>query len=300
VTDARRNPYLLDTPAVVSFSGGRTSGYMLYHILEAFGGTLPDNLKVIFCNTGKERPETLDFVERCSQRWGVPVVWLEYRFVETGGVRVSKRREGHTAPAGDHSWAVVDYATASRNGEPFEAIIRARNFLPNMVARFCTTEMKILTNHRYLKSLGWLDWTNAIGLRADEPQRVARNRSGRHIREEMAYPLFNAGVTEPDVLAFWNSQPFDLDLQTHEGNCDLCFLKGAGKIQRIMQDRPDLADWWIRMEQGVARLEADGGGTGRFRRDRPSYAKLLELSQRPGLFDATEDDELSISCHCTD
>lgn len=77
----RGNPYRLDTPAVVSFSGGRTSGMMLWHVIEAFGGTLPDDVKVVFANTGKERPETLDFVERCSQRWGVPVVWLEYRRV---------------------------------------------------------------------------------------------------------------------------------------------------------------------------------------------------------------------------
>ena len=32
------NPYLLDLPAVVSFSGGRTSGFMLRHILDAHGG----------------------------------------------------------------------------------------------------------------------------------------------------------------------------------------------------------------------------------------------------------------------
>ena len=33
------NPYRLTGPAVVSFSGGRTSGMMLYHIIQAHGGT---------------------------------------------------------------------------------------------------------------------------------------------------------------------------------------------------------------------------------------------------------------------
>lgn len=60
------SPYRITGPAVVSFSGGRTSGYMLWHILDAHGGALPDDVKVVFCNTGKERPETLDFVERCA------------------------------------------------------------------------------------------------------------------------------------------------------------------------------------------------------------------------------------------
>jgi 3'-phosphoadenosine 5'-phosphosulfate sulfotransferase (PAPS reductase)/FAD synthetase len=278
----KNNPYLLDTPAVISFSGGRTSGYMLWHVLQAFGGTLPDGVKVVFCNTGKERPETLDFVERCSQRWGVPVVWLEYR-CERGGKRAK------------HTFAVVDYAAASRNGEPFVAAVAARSgdsgYLPNVVSRYCTIDLKVKTAIRYLVSIGWDRWTNAVGFRADEPQRVAKlSGSNRIPREDTVCPLFKAGVASRDVLAWWKVQPFDLALEPHESNCDLCFLKGTGKLTRIMRDRPDLAAWWIAREAGGAR----------FRNDRPSYAKMLELSQRPGLFDAAEPDELSIACHCTD
>jgi len=292
------DPYRLDTPAVVSFSGGRTSGYLLWHVLQAFGGTLPDDVKVVFCNTGKERPETLDFVERCSQRWGVPVTWLEYRY--DGSAMESPSGPKRKTP-GRHSFAVVDYATASRAGEPFEAVIRARNMLPNVMARFCTVELKIRTTQRYLKSLGdkWEDgWTNAIGFRADEPQRVAKlATTNRHNREEPVAPLARAGVTEADVLAWWSNQPFDLELRQHEGNCDLCFLKGQTKLRTIMRDRPDLADWWMRMETVI---EGGQSGTGRFRIDRPPYRIQLELAQRPGLFDEFEPDELSIACHCTD
>ena len=61
------NPYLIDEPAVISFSGGRTSAYMLYKVLEAHGGRLPDHVVVAFSNTGKEMPQTLDFVDRCSK-----------------------------------------------------------------------------------------------------------------------------------------------------------------------------------------------------------------------------------------
>ena len=39
------NPYLIKGPALISFSGGRTSGYMLNHILEAHGGRLPDDVR---------------------------------------------------------------------------------------------------------------------------------------------------------------------------------------------------------------------------------------------------------------
>ena len=42
----------------ISFSGGRTSAYMLHQILEA-NGNLPDRVQVMFANTGREMPETL-------------------------------------------------------------------------------------------------------------------------------------------------------------------------------------------------------------------------------------------------
>lgn len=272
------DPFKLEGPAVVSFSGGRTSGYMLWRILEAHGGTLPEDVKVIFCNTGKERPETLDFVERCSQRWGVPVVWLEYRY-----------DNGPT-------FAVVDYESASRKGEPLKAAITARSgdsgFLPNPLIRYCTIECKIKTTIRYLKSLGWEFWNNAIGFRADEPQRVAKLK-GKHREdaEEPFVPLVTTGVTKSDIFSWWAKQPFNLNLKTHESNCDLCFLKGKGLLLQIMKDKPELAQWWIDME--------DRGG--RFRNDRPRYSKLLELAQRATLFDDIDAaDELSIACHCTD
>ena len=54
---------MIDGPQVVSFSGGRTSGFMLWHIVQAHGGTLPEHVKVVFANTGLEHPATLDFVQ---------------------------------------------------------------------------------------------------------------------------------------------------------------------------------------------------------------------------------------------
>lgn len=274
------DPFRITGPAVISFSGGRTSAYMLWRILQAHGGTLPTDVVVIFANTGKERVETLDFVEECSRRWGVPVTWLEYRYTD--------------------GFAVVTYETASRAGEPFAALIAARKFLPNPVTRFCTTELKVRVIQKYVKSCGWgPDYEMVIGLRADEPHRVAKGRRPSPDGYDKSYPLADAGLTERDVLTFWAGQPFDLRLRSHEGNCDLCFLKGAGKIETVMRDRPELAAWWIGMESTV---EHRDGGTDRFRRDRPSYAALLERSRRPTLFplDLAEPDELGGACHCTD
>jgi hypothetical protein len=77
-TRETENPYLIKGPALISFSGGRTSAYMLKMILDAHGGTLPDDVHVCFANTGKEREETLRFVHECASRWNVRVRWLEF------------------------------------------------------------------------------------------------------------------------------------------------------------------------------------------------------------------------------
>ncbi|MGB1332943.1 MAG: phosphoadenosine phosphosulfate reductase family protein, partial [Paracoccaceae bacterium] len=72
------DPYKLpDGNVLLSISGGRTSGFMLHKILQ----TNPDyreKCKIVFCNTGREMPETLDFVQDMSIHWGVEFVWLEY------------------------------------------------------------------------------------------------------------------------------------------------------------------------------------------------------------------------------
>lgn len=132
------NPYLLEGPALVSFSGGRTSAYLLKHILDAYGGRLPANVGVMFANTGREVEATLDFVRECGDRWSVPITWLEYE------------------PAGEkgRKFRVVDHATASRKGEPYEALLRERKYLPNPVARFCTSTLKIRVMRDYARSLG--------------------------------------------------------------------------------------------------------------------------------------------------
>lgn len=192
-------------------------------------------------------PETLDFVRDCEAQWGVPITWLEYR---------SKRE-----------YEVVNYETASRNGEPFEQLIVDKNYLPNMVARFCTSELKVLTIERYLKDQGITDWETAVGIRADEPRRVAKMRQ----KEGYLTPLADKGVTSNDVIEFWKSQKFDLNLPVSGfySNCDLCFLKGYGIKQSLVNENPNLANWWADQEQKI---------NARFRSDQPAYKDMIAVS----------------------
>jgi len=244
------SPFEIDGPAVISFSGGRTSGYMLWWILNH--GLRPD-VHVLFANTGKERPETLRFVHEIEMRWNVPIHWVEYRR-DAGGAAYMEE---------------VTYSTASRDGEPFEALITSRG-LPNPVFRFCTQELKIRPMRDWMRGRGYEHWTNVVGIRADEPRRVSKMREADALRRErwnIALPLADAGITEANVMVFWGVQRFDLHLKPHEGNCDLCFLKAPKKRQQIMRDRPDLGVWWMAQEARTG---------SRFRKDTPGYDELLD------------------------
>lgn len=227
------NPFKIDSPTVIQFSSGRSSGMMLKMVLEANDG-LPACAKVCFENTGKEREESLDFVQECSERWNVPITWLE--FAGRNGL-------------GEKMLAVVNHASASRKGEPFLKIIQDRGFLPNPVARFCTVELKVRTVHRFLKSLGWEEWDSFVGIRADEPRRVAKlGNQDYGTFETRVAPLAQAGITKADVGEFWRKQPFDLRLPnnngtTMHGNCDLCFLKGGNQLLSLVREEPERAIW---------------------------------------------------------
>ena len=249
---------------------------MLYRTLKANGG-LPRDAVVIFANTGKERPETLEFVRRCGEEWSCPIAWVEFR------------------PAEDikHRYEVVDFESASRNGEPFEMLLEWKGFAPNPVARMCTQHLKINAMHGLLRDgLGWESWESFIGIRFDEPRRwKIEGPDPKATFDERRLPLRHARIMESDVMSFWADQPFDLGLRRWEGNCDLCFLKARGKLTRMIRDYPESAQWWIGMEE---RFTA-------FREDRPSYASMLRVvKSQPMLPLYSDDEEDRIPCLCTD
>ena len=277
------NPYEINEPTCISFSGGRTSAYMLYKVLEAHQMSLPSDAIVCFANTGKEDEATLEFVHDIETKWNVPIHWIEYRNDEIG-------------------FAKVDYETASRDGEPFEELIQKVQFLPNSAMRICTTHLKIRPFRKYLDSIGINRPNQFVGIRADEMRRVVKIRANPEAEGmERSLPLATDGVTVKDVNNFWNKQEFNLELTTFNGktlagNCDLCYLKPAAQILSLIQEKPERAVWWAKME--ALTLEKTVKGKNQFSKDRPSYAQMLKFSkEQKDMFDPNEE---AISCFCGD
>lgn len=292
-----RHPYQIEGPAQICFSGGRTSAYMLKHIVDASGGRLPPDVHVIFTNTGKERVETLDFVHECATRWNVPVVWLEWAgFVEPGRSRSYFKQ--------------VSRFTASLHGEPFKALIRALGYLPNPTQRVCTARLKVSTSAAYMRGLGYDTWNSVMGIRADEPARVAKLRNPARENSEGVpeLPLARLGVSKRDVAAFWRAQNepsngFDLRLEnlngtTPHGNCDLCFLKGAKQLVSLIRERPDAAIWWMAREEEIA-LAGSATTAATFRNDRPTYAAMYRFARNHAEMYPFDDEPIA-DCYCGD
>lgn len=178
-------------------SGGRTSALM--HVL------FP-RAQACFQNTGREHPGTLEFLRRLEEATR-PIAWLEY---------VPPARVG--APPRESSFRIVGFASASRKGEPFRALLEAIRayrreakglgpIAPWARQRICTSYLKIRVQRAFAEWCGHEEHIALTGLRADEPGRVAQMRARSEHTSSVEYlaPLHDLGITKADVDAFWGA-----------------------------------------------------------------------------------------------
>jgi hypothetical protein len=228
---------------------------------------VPKDTLLCFQNTGKEHPKTLDFLLRLEEDLQRPILRLEFRSPPRG-----------ERPA-DATFEVVPHDQLSRKGEPFmDLLLCVKSYRAKVKAlgpvapwarrRFCTAYMKIRTQQKFIDALGWDDPTIYVGLRADEPLRTAKMRERNEERDtDERAPLDVALITKDDVLKFWSTKPYDLDLPEHLGNCTACFLKDEADLATALLDPETDSDWWLGVTEEFGEMRP---------KDRPGYAQVLE------------------------
>ncbi len=195
------------------------------------------DISVVFANTGGEHPATLDFVNDCDTRFGWGVVWVEAVVNEVHGEGIG--------------FKIVDYTTAARNWEPFEAAVKKYGIF-NQTAKSCTTKLKEVPMTRYRESVGYLrgkglNYDTAIGIRYDELDR--RASPAVRERERLIYPLIDAKVTKRDVAIEIKRWGFDLKIPgDHFGNCLTCYKKSDRKLMTVARQAPESFEFFRRME----------------------------------------------------
>lgn len=263
---------------VIGLSGGRSSWYQAAHIIEANGGKLRPDWVLCFENTSLEVFETYDFLQKIENYLGFEITKLEFN------------------PDAPGKFEVVNWSTMKRNGEVMDRFLntplgrRDGTFgvrpLPNPVQRTCTATLKIKTAHRYVRhALGWpMQYYAAIGYRAcpnDTPRYWNRwlqdERRGFDEGGIMVGPMFEAGVDVDEVERFGRTGPFDLEIDSIFGNCDLCFMISTWKIKERMmwfaileqvKVRPGAAPP-RRVQRWIDWEERQSDRPGCFRKDRP-------------------------------
>ncbi len=219
---------------VVSFSGGRTSAYLCYLMIEKFG---LDNVDFIYMDTGAEHPKTYEFIRKVNDYLGLNLVCLRGSFntpMGKGGV-----------------YSVVDVNDIGCDLKPFSSLCNKYG-TPSVVGTWCTSRMKEETHDRYCnEKYGRKGYETWIGIRADEPRRL----KGVGKRVDLRYMAEITDAEKQDVLDFWKKQPFDLEIDEYLGNCVFCIKKGANKLALAARDEPDLYSNWLEMISSAAERE---------------------------------------------
>lgn len=137
-----------------------------------------------------------------------------------------------------------------------------------------------------MRGSGAVKHVRLLGLRADEPSRVARVLSRTFYAEGATspsctvatqppgerpyFPLFDAGLNAGDVIGWWKNRGFDLDIPSGAGNCVFCFMKGTRKLAesaaasdpRRAVGHPTDIGWWADFERRHMRTAPKRGGGG--------------------------------------
>lgn len=268
---------------LISFSGGKTSAFMMQWLLK--NAIDKYEMKVVFANTGKESEKTLEFVKKCNEYFDTEIIWVEAVTNPIWGKGVDAK--------------VVTFETAARNGEPFDAS-NMKHGLPNQTAPKCTREMKAYAIKAYLRSIGWKGYYTAIGIRNDEIDRINANRG----KLRLVYPLVEMiPTTKKEVNEFWRNMPFNLEIKEHEGNCDCCWKKSLKKLLTIAKENPKAFDWWAEQEKRYENFIPVSRSHNpniklpiRMYRGNRSVADIIEMSKQP--FDAFVDEEFTATNGC--
>lgn len=233
---------------LISFSGGRTSAYMTWWLLNEFDDINKYNVKVVFANTGKEVEGTLEFIQRFSKEFSIQIVWVE-------ATHRNKYGYPHSNKGCKVEHKIVNFENCSRNGEPFEEMISTMG-IPSSNAPFCSEHLKRLAIESYLKSICWKGYYKAIGIRADEIDRMVPDFKDKKI----IYPLIrNNPVNKKMVIDWWKKQSFDLSIDQDLGNCDCCWKKDMKRLVRISKNHEDKFLWWGEMTDKYGNINTRPG-----------------------------------------
>ncbi len=153
---------------VVSFSGGRTSAYLV-HLMEEKRKNDGWNVKYIFMDTGAEHPETYTFIRNVVNHFGIKLVCLRCKI---------DMRSGHGT-----TYRQVSLDDIKPDLQPWKDMM-SKYGTPYFGGAFCSRTMKTDAYKAYCKdNFGAGNYISWLGIRYDEPVRLWGEDAAKTLRK---------------------------------------------------------------------------------------------------------------------
>jgi hypothetical protein len=151
----------------------------------------------------------------------------------------------------------------------FEGVIQKHgNYLPNIMSRFCTVDMKIKPIAQWCYENTELPVEMRIGFRANEILRANRmierqvngienfkfkvgEKNGRNKWKELPYrkvnfPLIKDAIFKDTIENYWKNKPVRF---AYQNNCVGCFHRSELMLKHMSNKAEKQFNWFIEMEQ---------------------------------------------------
>jgi len=232
---------------VNSLSGGKTSSYMAVHCPADYNIFALVRIEADYC-----KPKDESIVKYVSDKIGMDFIATAESDKTLYVVRDLEQLIGK-----DIKWVT---------GDTFESVIFKKKALPNMMWRFCTTQMKMQPIFDYCQNEIKEVVNMHIGFRFDEQERVnkentkfktiigqsenGRNKWAEIYWRELIYPLISMRITNYDVTQWAKSTNL---IFPKDSNCVGCFWKPIQQLRKNWDEEPQKMRWFAEMETKMKR-----------------------------------------------
>lgn len=168
-------------------------------------------------------------------------------------------------------------------GPTFDEVIKNHStlqakYLPNVMQRFCTTDMKVTPIKNWCYENTELPVEMRIGFRANEIRRadnmvkrekedgfqydkfvVGHSKTGRRRWKEMKYrkvtfPLIEDGIFKDSIEEYWKDKPVRF---AYMNNCVGCFHRNELLLKHMSVRESNKFDWFVRQEDDKAKFKKE-------------------------------------------
>ncbi len=232
---------------VNSLSGGKTSSYLAKHYPADFDIFALVHIEARYCT-----PKDKKLVQLVSDKIG-----FEFIATAESDKTLKVMLDLEQLIGRNIKWVC---------GLSFEKVIEKKKILPNQMARFCTSEMKIQPIFDYCQKEIKDVVDMRIGFRYDERERGEKNKDNTHFKaivgksgngrnkwaevewRRTIFPLIDNLIVNRDVIKWANETNLHFPI---DSNCVGCFWKPYQQLRKNWDDEPLKMKWFSEMETKI-------------------------------------------------